>query len=109
MIAQLHGWLAYAAAIVMAIVALDAGRRAWRRLPRGPLADRLEAIVLILLLITSAGGLGILIGGSAPAEPLHFLYAVLALSSLPVANSLSRNATARRQALITLITALVAI
>lgn len=93
----------------MAVVALDAGWRAWRRRTRGPLADRLEAVVLILLVITSAGGLGILIGGSGPAEPLHFLYAVLALGSLPVANSLSRNASTRRQALITFVTAVVAI
>jgi hypothetical protein len=101
--------LAYASLIVVATIGLDAARRAWQRRPRGQLADRLEVVVLIALVITSAGGLGMLIGGSGPGEPLHFLYAILALGSLPVSNSLSRNASPRRQASITLAAAMVAI
>jgi hypothetical protein len=94
---------------LVALVALEAARRAWLRRPRGPLADRLEAIALIAIVIASAGGLGLLIEGSGPDETLHLLYAILALGSLPVANSLSRTASPRRQALITLIAALVGI
>lgn len=50
-----------------------------------------------------------LLGGSSPAEGLHFLYAILAFGSLPVADSLSRNADPRRQALYSLGASLVAI
>lgn len=109
MVAQLHGWLAYASLILVAIVALDAALRARGGRRRGPLADRLEAVVLIVLVITSAGGLGMLIGGSSPAEALHLLYGILALGSLPVAQSLSRNGSPRRQASMTLVAALVVI
>jgi hypothetical protein len=109
MVAQVHGWLAYASVIAAAIVGLNAAWRAWQRRPRGPLAERLETAVLIAILITSAGGLGLLIGGSGPDEPLHFLYAILAFGSLPIAASLSRNASARRQALTTFVAATVVI
>jgi hypothetical protein len=107
-VAQLHNWLAYASLILVAIVALDAAWRAWRGRPRGPLADRLGAVVLIVLVITGAGGLGILAGGSSPAEALHFLYAILAFASLPVADSLSRGRSPRRQAFATLVAAMIA-
>jgi hypothetical protein len=94
---------------VICLVGLDALGRAWRPRPPGRLAESLETVVLIALVIAGAGGLGLLVGGSTPAEPLHFVYAILAFASLPVANSLARNASLRRQALTTCAGALVAI
>jgi hypothetical protein len=76
------------------ILALEAIWRAWRvghgePLP-SPIAGRLEAILLIVLGATIAGGLGLLAGGERPREALHFLYAVVAIATLPVANSIAR-------------------
>jgi hypothetical protein len=109
MVAQLHLWLAYASLLGIAILGLEAARRAWRQRSRGVRSERLEALVLIAIVITSAGGLGMLAAGSGPREPLHFMYAILALGSLPLANSLIRNAEPRRQALVTLAAAVVAL
>jgi hypothetical protein len=93
---------------MVAILGLDAARHAWRG-PSGTGSDRLEAVVLITLVITSAGGLGMLIGGARPTEPLHVLYAILALGSLPLARSLSRRMDPRRKALVTLGAVVVAV
>jgi hypothetical protein len=107
MVAQLHGWLAYASVVLVGAVAIDAAWRAWSQRPPGVAADRLESIVVLALLITSAGGLGLLVGGSGPREPLHLLYAVIGLAAFPVASSLSGRASPRRRALITLVIAVV--
>jgi hypothetical protein len=85
---------------------------AWRAIANRPgaaLSQRLETILLILLVITSAGGVGLVVGGSGPHEPLHYLYAALALAGLPIANSLSRNAGPRRQAIVTFVAALIVV
>jgi hypothetical protein len=92
---------------IVAVVAIEAGWRALRNQPGGLLAERLEVLVIIGLLITSAGGLGLLAGGAGPREPLHFLYALIALGALPVAHSFSKQASPRRRALISLVAALV--
>ena len=60
-----------------------------------------------MILVAGAGGLGLLIGGSGPKEPLHLVYGVLAFGSLPVASSLTRSASPRRQALASLLAAVV--
>ena len=94
--------------IVLALVGVDAARRAAQRRPRGTFSERLQTALLMTLVITSAGGLGLLVGGSGPTESLHVLYAILALGSLPVADSLVRRSSPRRQAVTTLVAALVA-
>jgi len=88
-------------------VAIAAAVRAWRNRPPAPWVERLELGVVLALLVTSAGGLGLLVAGSGPHEPLHLLYAVLAIGGLPVADTLARNATPRRRAAITLVAAVV--
>ena len=85
--------------------------RAWR-IRRGEqlqpaIAGRLEAILLIVLGATIAGGLGLLAGGGGPRETLHFVYAVLAIATLPVANSLARRFRPITQAWVALAAALV--
>lgn len=88
-------------------VGLEGGWRAVRRVPPGRLASQLEAITLVALVVAIAGGLGLFVGGGRPAEPLHFVYAVVALGILPLADSLSRRAEPRTRGLATVIGALV--
>ncbi|HEY5521036.1 MAG TPA: hypothetical protein VIK08_10280 [Candidatus Limnocylindrales bacterium] len=65
----------------------------------------LANITLIAVLIASAGGLGILLGGGAPAEPLHYVYGAIALFALPLATSLTRNRRPRTAAVIVVVVA----
>jgi hypothetical protein len=99
--------LAVLGLVVVAAIGLEAAVRAWRARPPGPTVLLLGRVMLLLLVVTSAGGLGLLLAGGGPHEPLHLLYAVLAIGSLPVADSLARNASPRRRALITLLAAAV--
>jgi hypothetical protein len=85
----------------------EAAVRAWRASPAGRVSERLESIVLIVVLVTGAGGLGLFVSGPGPRESLHFLYGGLAFGILPVARSISKEARPRRQAIVTLAAALV--
>ena len=71
------------------------------------MAGRLEAVLLIAVGATIAGGLGLLVGGGRPREALHFVYAVIAFAALPVANSIGRRSGPRAQALVALAAAAV--
>ena len=83
-----------------ALVAVMAGLRARRGTSAGAPARGLEAVLLLLLGVTIAGGLGILAGGARPREPLHFVYAVVAVAVLPTAAALSLRTGPRARALI---------
>jgi hypothetical protein len=96
-----------AAGVAVAAVGLDGAWRAMRRLPPGALASQLETIVLIVLVVAIAGGLGILVGGGRPAELLHFVYAIVAVGILPLADSLSRRAHPRTRGIATVLGAAV--
>jgi hypothetical protein len=89
-------------------VGLEAGVRAVRRIPPGPSAALLERLLTLAVVVTSAGGLGLLVGGARPRELLHFVYAVVAIGAVPVAGSLSRRASPRRRGFATLAGALIA-
>ncbi len=93
----------------MVLVAVEAGWRVWRRSPPGELADRLEGILLVVLVIAIAGGLGLLVGGARPRELLHFVYAIVALSALPIAGILTKGASPRARGIAGVIGALVAL
>ena len=93
----------------MVLVAVEAGWRAWRRLPPGDIADRLEGILLVVLVIAIAGGLGLLVGGARPQELLHFVYAIVVLSALPIAGTLTKEASPRSRGLAGVVGALVAL
>lgn len=64
---------------------------------------------MLALVVTVAGGLGLLVGGARPQEILHFVYAIVALGALAVADSISRRAGPRARAIATLVGALVAL
>jgi hypothetical protein len=65
--------------------------------------------VLLALLVTSAGGLGVAAGGGGPANSLHYVYTVVALGLLPLASTFTRGRSARVRAGATLIAAIVAL
>jgi hypothetical protein len=91
------------------LVGLEAAVRALRGAPRGLAAERLERLFVLALVVTLAGGLGLLAGGGRPREILHFVYAIVALGAVAVADSISRRAGPRQRAIATLIGALVAL
>lgn len=93
----------------MLAIGVDGGVRAWRCTPPGRLSERIVVVLLVVLIISIAGGLGILIGGARPAEPLHFVYAIVVLGVLPIAETLSRKSSPRRRGIATLLGALVAV
>jgi hypothetical protein len=81
--ATLHAWVATAAAVVASLLVfggvLDGlgavhGRR-W--------LDRLLIVLLILLGVALVLGPGIVVGLRPPSDPLHYVYAVLAVAALP--------------------------
>ena len=66
-------------------------------------------ILLVMLVVAIAGGLGLLLGGGHPAQQLHFVYAIVALGVLPIADTLSKGRSTRTRGLATLVGALVAL
>jgi hypothetical protein len=80
-----------------------------RGAPRGQRAEYLERFFILALVVTIAGGLGLLVGGDRPREILHFVYATVALGALAVADSMSREAGPRRRGIVSLVGALVAL
>jgi len=95
--------------LAVVLVGLDAAVRIVRRTPPGVVAERLGQILLIALVVTVAGGLGLLAGGGRPREILHFVYAIVALGAVPVAAALARRAGPRQRGIASLVGALVAL
>jgi hypothetical protein len=105
---DLHLLLALASLAVMALVASEGAVRLVRAQPPGRLAGVGSATVIILLGMAAAGGLALLLAGHRPREWLHLLYALLAFGLIPLADSLTTQASPRRQALARLLGALIA-
>lgn len=106
---QLHTWLAIAGALVIVLVGVEAGRRAWRRSPPDETTRRLEGLLLVVLLVTIAGGLGLLAGGGRPREMLHFVYSIIVFGVVPIAAGLSARAAPRTRGLAGVAGAIVAL
>ncbi|HEY6056583.1 MAG TPA: hypothetical protein VIV06_01050 [Candidatus Limnocylindrales bacterium] len=106
---ELHRWLAIASVLAAVLVGLEAAWRMWRRWPRGLAAERLGRLLVLALVVTMAGGLGLLVGGDRPRDILHFVYAVVALGALAIADSIARRAGPRAQGMASLVGALVAL
>ncbi len=107
MITALHLFLAVASAVVVALAGLEASIRAVQNRKPGMLAARLSGIVLLLVGVTAASGLGMFLGGARPYEELHLLYAVLTFAAVPVAGGVTGNARPRVRALVTVLGALI--
>jgi hypothetical protein len=73
------------------------------------LSERLDQVVLLALLITAAGGLGVVAGGGAPRDSLHYVYVVVVIGLLPLATTLARGRSARVRAGATVIAVLTAL
>jgi hypothetical protein len=95
--------------LTFVLVGLEGAWRTLRGSTRGRPAERLEQLVVLTLVVTVAGGLGLLAGGGRPREILHFVYAVVALGALAVADSISRRAGPRQRGMASLVGALVAL
>lgn len=92
---QIHRLLAYVAVVIVAagigwslLLAL-AGRAG------GPTFERFQAAVFSVFIVGAASGLVLLATGARPAEGLHLLYAVVAISLIPLARSFIGRASAR--------------
>ncbi|HYU50585.1 MAG TPA: hypothetical protein VEO91_11740 [Candidatus Limnocylindria bacterium] len=48
---------------------------------------RFQAFAVVLLIVVSVAGLGVLISGPQPKEGLHLVYAAIAMALLPLARS----------------------
>jgi hypothetical protein len=91
----------------VALAGVVGTRRAIGRVPAGAAAARLDGLVLLLVAVTAAGGLGLLVGGARPRELLHFVYAMVALGALPISTSVSAHSEPRRRGIATAVAALV--
>jgi hypothetical protein len=100
MISALHWFLAIASTAVMLLAGLEASRRALLKRPPGATAARINAVVLLLLGVTAASGLGLFVAGIHPRKELHFVYALLAFAAVPVANALGSRGSPQRHALV---------
>ena len=87
-LAQVHAWLAVGAAIAAVLATLAgaamgaglAGGRRWL-----VLADRLILALLVLVAVALALGPVLVLGrGAGPSDPLHLVYAGVALLAMPV-------------------------
>jgi hypothetical protein len=105
----LHSLLATASVGIALLVALEAAWRAIREEPPGRLSATLSGLLLAAIGITAAGGLGMLAGGARPRESLHFVYALLALGAVPLASSLTSEASPRLQGVVTALAAAVSL
>lgn len=95
--------------MAIVIAGAEGAWRAFRVVPPGTAASRLDGLVLLVVGLSAAAGLGLLVGGARPAELLHFVYAVLTFGALPIATSISTTWTPRRRGLATLTAALIAL
>ena len=71
------------------------------------LAERIDQVVLLAFIVTSAGGLGVVMGGGSPASSLHYVYTVVGIGLLPLASTLTRGRSARLRAGATFVAAVV--
>ena len=107
MAGELHLWLSITSGLVVVLVGFEGAWRAVRRVAPGETAARLERLLVLVIGVTAAGGLGILAGGGSPRELLHFVYAAFAFGIAPVMGRLSAKSEPRRRGLTTLFAAVV--
>jgi hypothetical protein len=84
-IADVHRLTALAVAAAAAVVAVVVVSGAWLGRPGRFARDRGILAATVLVAFAIASGALILVLGGRPADPLHFLYALVAILALPVA------------------------
>ena len=94
---------------MVAVAGVEGGVRAFRRVAPGAWASRAASWVLIVIAMTSAGGLGLLVSGKRPAETLHLLYGALAFAAIPIADSLTKSWTPRSKGVATMLSSILAV
>ena len=97
MVEALHRILAYLAAGAVGLgmgwaVVLIAHRR-----PAGRTFEAFQAAVVSVLVVGAAAGLILVATGVGPVEPLHLLYATIAIAAIPVARSFAGRGGPRAQ------------
>jgi hypothetical protein len=92
---DLHNLLGLLSVVAMGGVAVEAGVRTTTGAVPGRWADRAGTILVLLVVVTAAGGVALLLGGYRPHEMLHIIYAALFLATVPVADSLVRQRAPR--------------
>jgi hypothetical protein len=104
--ADLHGWLGR---LSLALVAVDA---VWllalaiiRRVPGRPTVLLIGVTAMVVAVVAVIGALTAIVS-DPPHDVLHWLYAALALASLPVAAFTGASRPPRQQALILLVGAI---
>ena len=92
--AQLHAWVATAAAVVALLIVLLGALDGLGAIAARRWLDRLMVALLVALGATVILGPGIVIGVRPPSDPMHYLYALVAVAAVPSA----RYAAGRRGA-----------
>jgi hypothetical protein len=85
MLGDIHIVLAFGSIAVFVLVGIAAVVSVVRRAP-DPAAAPLDALVLVVIAMNAVVGGGFLVGGRAPRELLHYVYALVAFAAMPVAD-----------------------
>lgn len=99
MVEALHRILAYPAVGAVGIGVVWALVLAARRSPAGRAFEAFQAAVVSVLVVGAASGLILVAIGTGPGEPLHLLYAAIAIAAIPVARSFAGRGGPRAQQL----------
>lgn len=99
MIANIHHLAAPLAAGTALLLLLVVGFGAARHRPVRFATDRAVLLALVVVALGAVTGLAVFLGGGAPSDPLHFVYAVVALAILPAVRFWDRLAAHRSLAL----------
>lgn len=94
----IHRLLAYAAAVTTAVGIVWSLLLIGRQRPGVPGFERFQAAVVSLIIVGAASGAVLLVMGARPAEPLHLLYAAVAVVVIPLARSFVGRTIERRGA-----------
>lgn len=99
MVEALHRILAYLAAGAVGLGIVWAVVLVARRRPAGRTFEAFQAAVVSVLVVGAAAGLILVATGVGPVEPLHLLYATIAIAAIPVARSFAGRGGPRAQQL----------
>lgn len=100
---MIHRLLAYAAIVTIVIGIVWSLLLVLRGRPVGSDFERFQAAVVSLIIVGSASGVLLVLSGARPAEGLHLLYGVIALTIIPLARSFLGRTSERRTAVLLLV------